>query len=166
MGRWAARRGLELWRTGSYVEMDTCFSELAVPLSIAFWVNPAKSQVPNANILGNHAGFWAGLGMEQQGNTTNAFGFGYGDGKKWLGTGPVKLAADEWQHVAVVCDGQYAIFYVNGVERSKSPAKGPLVPNPDQHFKLGLGLNPRRTAASMGYCRTCGSTAGHSRPLK
>ena len=122
--------------------MDTCFSELALPLSIAFWIKPAKSQVPNANLLGNHGDFWAGLGMEQQGNDANVFGFGYGDGTKWLGTGPVKLAADQWQHVAAVCDGRYAILYVNGVERSKSPATGPLVSNPDQHFRLGFGYKP------------------------
>jgi hypothetical protein len=122
--------------------MDTCFSELMLPLSIAFWVNPAKSQVPYANILGNHGDFWEGLGMEQEGSNTNAFSLGYGDGTKWLGTGPVKLAADQWQHVAAVCDGQFAILYVNGVERSRSPAKGPLAPNPDQQFKLGLGYKP------------------------
>jgi len=143
--RWVTGRqggALSFDGTGSCVEMDTCFSELTLPLSIAFWVNPAKSQVPYANILGNHGDFWEGLGMEQEGSNTNAFSLGYGDGTKWLGTGPVKLAANQWQHVAAVCDGRYAILYVNGVERSRSPAKGSLAPNPDQRFKLGLGYKP------------------------
>jgi hypothetical protein len=143
--QWVAGRqggALRFGGTANYVEMDTCFSELAVPLSIAFWVNPAKSQVPYANILGNHGDAWTGLGMEQEGNNTNAFSIGYGDGTKWMGTGPVKLAANQWQHVVAVCDGRHAILYVNGAERSKSPAQGPLAPNPDQHFKLGLGYRP------------------------
>jgi hypothetical protein len=77
-----------------------------------------------------------------QGCNTNAFGFGYGDGTRWLGTGPVKLAADVWQHVAIVCDGRHAIMYVNGVQKSKRPANRPLAINPYQRFRLGLGYKP------------------------
>ena len=167
--QWVAGRqgaALRFGKTASYVEMDTCFSELAVPLSIAFWVNPAKSQVPYANILGNHGDFWVGLGMEQQGNDTNAFSIGYGDGTNWLGTGPVKLAANEWQHLAAVCDGRNAILYVNGVERSKSPAQGPLAPNRDQHFKLGLGYKPEANRRFQGLLQDVRIYSRACRPLK
>ena len=150
--QWAAgRQGGTLSFGGkNYVEMDTCLPELALPLTIALWVNPANSQVENADILGNHGNGFVGLVMQQNGNNTNAFGFAYGDGTRWLGTGPVKFAANEWQHVAVVCDGQNAVFYVNGVEKSRSQAKGPLVPNADQHFMLGLGYAPNASRCFHG----------------
>ena len=130
MGRGRRGGALRFDGTGGYVEMDTCLPELAVPLSIAFWVNPAKSQVPNADILGNHGEGFLGLVVQQEQPNTNAFGFGYGDGTRWQGTGPVKLAADAWQHVAVVCDGRHAVIYVNGVEKSRAPppARWPSIP--------------------------------------
>jgi PKD repeat protein len=125
----------------SYVELDTSLPEIAVPMSIAFWVNPAESQVDYANILGNQ-GTFVGLVIQQDGNKTNTFGFMYGDGTAWMGTGYFKLAAKTWQHVAVVCDGQNVVFYVNGVEKGRGQAKRPLVPNTDLHFMLGLGYAP------------------------
>ena len=143
--QWAAGEQGGALRFGggaSYVEMDDCLPELALPMSIAFWVNPAKSQVQNADILGNHGEGFVGLSVQQQESNTNAFGFGYGDGTRWLGAGPVKLAADAWQHVAIVCDGRCAAIYVNGVEKSRSPANSPLAVNPYQRFKLGLGYKP------------------------
>ena len=69
---------------------------------------------------------------------------GYGDGAKWQGTGSVQLKAGEWQHVAVVCDGQSAVLYLNGVEKSRNAAKGPLAPNPNQNLKLGQGYHTGR----------------------
>ena len=56
----------------------------------------------------------------------------------------MQLTANAWQHVAVVCDGENAIFYVDGVEKSRGPAKGRLLPNPRQDFKLGQGYHTGR----------------------
>ena len=142
MGCGAARRGLELRRTcqlrgNGHLLLRSGRAAVDCLLGKPRQVPSRQREHPR-----QPRRLWAGLGMEQQGNNTNAFGFGYGDGTKWQGTGPVKLAADKWQHVTAVCDGQYAILYVNGVEKSKSPAKGPLVPNPDQRFRLGLGYKP------------------------
>jgi len=139
-------RGVALSFDGAddYVEADTCFPDLGMPFAIALWVNPAATQVEHADILGNHGEPFVGISIQQDGKNTNSFGFGYGDGKKWQGTGPAQLKADAWQHVAVVCDGEKAVLYVNGVEKSRDPAKGPLAPNPNQNFKLGQGYHSGR----------------------
>jgi hypothetical protein len=137
----------------SYVEMDSRLPEMALPLTVALWVNPAKSQVQNADILGNHGDAFVGLVLQQDGDNTNSYSFGYGDGTRWLGTGPVQLAANTWQHVAVVCDGRNAVLYVNGVQKSETPAKGPLATNPDLHFMLGLGYAPGNGRCFQGLLR-------------
>ena len=126
------------------VDTGTCLPNLALPLSITVWVNPAATQVMHADILGNHGEPYAGINLQQDGTKTNAFGFGYGDGQRWQGTGSAQLQADQWQHVAIVCDGQQAVLYVNGVEQSRGPAQGPLAPNPKQNFKLGQGYHSSR----------------------
>jgi alpha-galactosidase len=127
-----------------YVETDTYLPDMAIPFSIALWVNPAATQVEHADILGNHGEPFVGINIQQEGTNTNVFGSGYGDGRQWQGTGPARLNADEWQHLAVVCDGAQAVLYVNGVEKSRRPAQGPLAPNPGQNFKLGQGYHTGR----------------------
>jgi hypothetical protein len=49
-----------------------------------------------------------------------------------------------WQHLAVVCDGEKAILYVNGVEKSRGAGRGPLAANPGQNWKLGQGYHSGR----------------------
>ena len=130
--------------TDAYVETETCFPDLAMPLSIALWVNPASTQSEHADILGNHGEPFVGVNLQQEATNTNYFGFGFGDGQKWQGTGSTPLKAGRWQHLAVVCDGETSILYVNGVEKSKGPGKGRLAANPSQNFKLGQGYHSGR----------------------
>jgi hypothetical protein len=96
-----------------------------------------------ADILGNHTGF-SGLVMQQDGNKTNQFHFGYGDGKQGYGPGDVQLTAGAWQHVAVVCDGEKAFGYINGVEKSQGSSKGAFAPNLSMTFRLGQGYGEKR----------------------
>jgi hypothetical protein len=49
-----------------------------------------------------------------------------------------------WQHVAVVCDGSKAFFYVNGEVKSSGSSKGKFVPNPDMTFRLGQVYREKR----------------------
>ena len=168
--QWAAGRqggALSFGGGGSYVEMDTCFSELAVPLSIAFWVNPAKSQVPYANILGNHGDFWAGLGMEQQGNNTNAFGFGYGDGTKWLGTGPAGFAANK----SAAHDRRVRRPVRDSLRQwrreEQEPRQRPAGSQSGSAIQAGTRLQTGCEAVlPWAIAGRAESTAGHSRPLK
>ena len=126
------------------VETETFFPDLAMPFSIALWVNPAATQLEHADILGNHGEPFSGMVIQQDGKATNSFGFGYGDGKQWQGCGNARLAANVWQHIALVCDGTNALFYVDGVEKCRGPANTPIKPNPGQSFTLGLGHHTPR----------------------
>jgi len=54
------------------------------------------------------------------------------------------IKAGQWQHVAVVCNGETSILYVNGVEKSNGPGKGRMAANPGQNFKLGQGYHSGR----------------------
>jgi alpha-galactosidase len=139
-------RGMALSFDGvdDYVEADTFLPDLAMPFSIALWVNPAAAQVEHADILGNHGEPYVGISIQQDKTNTNSFGFGFGDGKKWQGAGCAQLKAGQWQHLAVVCGGQEAVLYLDGAEKCRGPGKGPLEPNPNQNFKLGQGYHSGR----------------------
>ena len=55
---------------------------------------------------------------------------------------PVGLATNIWQHVAVVYDGSYMRFYLNGVEKDSFPKTGNMDVN-DYPVVIGLdGWNP------------------------
>jgi len=121
------------------VDFKTSLENLKLPFSMVLCVRPAARQVQYADVLGNHGEPFAGLCMQQDGDKANSFGFGYGTGKEWQGTKTVQLKADVWQHLAVVCDGENAVFYVNGEEKSRNPAKGPFKANAKLTFRLGQG---------------------------
>jgi alpha-galactosidase len=137
------------FRPDSWVETDTCLADLEFPFSISFWVNPAETQLEYADILGNHADGFRGVSIQQDRRSTNLYGFGFGDGTKWQGAGPVQLAANAWQHVAVACDGTSAAIYLDGVEKDRRPTAGRFAPNPDQPFMLGLGYTSARYFAGL-----------------
>jgi hypothetical protein len=128
----------------AYVETDTFFPDLSMPFSISLWVNPAATQVQHADILGNHGEPFVGINLQQDGTNTNCFGFGFGDGTKWQGTGASPLEAGQWQHLAVVCDGETSVLYVDGAEKTRGLGLGPVAPNPSQNFKLGQGYHSGR----------------------
>lgn len=129
---------------GDLVTCDTHLSELKMPFSFSLWVNPAAAQVEYADIFGNHGEPFVGVSLQQDGRRSNVYGFGYGDGRRWQGVGPVALTAGQWQHVAIVCDGRTAIFCVNGEEKARAAAVGPVAANPGQDFKLGQGYHTGR----------------------
>ena len=54
------------------------------------------------------------------------------------------MTPGQWQHVAVVCDGSKAFFYVNGEVKTSGAAAGVLAPNPDLTFRLGQGVGAGR----------------------
>ncbi|MFI5377932.1 MAG: LamG-like jellyroll fold domain-containing protein [Tepidisphaerales bacterium] len=129
---------------GDFVETASNLPDLAMPFSITLWVRPAATQVEHADIFGNHGEPFVGISLQQDGTQTNKFGFGYGDGKKWQGTGHAQLKADQWQHLAIVCDGKDSVLYIDGVEKIRGPGQGPVAANPNQNFKLGQGYHSGR----------------------
>jgi PKD repeat protein len=140
----AGRKALSFDGAGGIVEIPTKLEDLAVPFSFTLWVNPAAEQMEYADIFGNHGGSGVGLVMQQEKGKTNVFGFGYGDGKQWQGPGTSQLTAGQWQHVAVVCDGEKAFCYINGEEKSQGSSKGMFAPNPNLTFRLGQGYGEKR----------------------
>ncbi|MEI6150335.1 MAG: LamG-like jellyroll fold domain-containing protein, partial [bacterium] len=140
----AGRAGLSFDGVDDIVEVSNRLETLAVPFTFTFWVNPAAEQVQHADILGNHSDGLTGLVMQQEGNKTNLFSFGYGDGRQGYSPGPVQLTAAAWQHVAVVCDGEKAFCYINGEEKGTGSSRGAFAPNPGLTFRLGQGYGSGR----------------------
>ena len=129
---------------GQYVQTDTILDDLKIPCTFTFWVNPDAAQGTYADIFGNHAGSTHGLVMQQEGSAANKFAFGYGSQPAPGGAGPVQLTANEWQHVAVVCDGKEVVIYLDGKQAARGAGKNPLTPNSDLGFRLGSGYREGR----------------------
>ena len=133
----AGRAALSFDGVDDIVEFPTTLEDLSLPFSIAFWVNPAALQNGMVNIFGNHP---PGIVMQNDGGG-NRFGFHC---YNHCVLGPVDLAAGQWQHVAIVCDGEKVFCYLNGVEKSNAVAKGDFQPNLDLKFRLGQGYETGR----------------------
>ncbi len=123
-----------------YVDTKSSLEKLQLPCTFAFWVKPGNTQITYADIFGNHENSTLGVVMQQNGNEFNKYSFGYGSTPPpGGGAGPVQLVADEWQHVAVVCDGKEVIIYLNGAVAARGTGVKPLTPNPNLGFRLGSG---------------------------
>ena len=97
------RTGLVLDGAGDWVEANAKLPETGQAFTIECWVRPAADQVANADIFGNHTHAGQGLVLQQDAANTNSFAFNYGDGAGgWIHTRPIQLAAERWQHVAIV----------------------------------------------------------------
>lgn len=139
------RRGaLRLNGNGQYVDTKWSLEGLRLPCTFACWVNPAATQCEYADIFGNHEGSTVGVVLQQDGPILNQYGFGYGSTPVGGSAGPLRLTADVWQHVAVVCDGKEVILYLNGQEVARGKGENPITPNPNLGFRLGSGFNGGR----------------------
>ena len=134
------RAGLVLDGTGDWVEADAKLPALSQERTIECWVRPAAQQVVNADIFGNHAHGGQGFVLQQDAGNTNSFAFNYGNGAGgWIYTRPIKLAAEHWQHVAIVKSPKELKFYLNGVLLDSVVATTPVIPSP-LSFRVGLGF--------------------------
>ena len=151
----AGRNALSFNGQWATVETGTNLEDLTVPFTIAFWVNPAPKQRVCANIFGNRGfqGNAGGFHMEQNQLEMNSYSFSYVNGQNVSATAPVQLAADEWQHVAVTCDGSSIIFYVNGVEKTRAAATAAFVPNRNMPLLLGAWTQNRYFAGHLSDFR-------------
>jgi len=126
--------------SGQYVNTGTYFPELTGDFTVALWVNPAATQVPYADIWGNHVGGFRGMVMQQEYTNTNLYRFAWGNGSSWTGSASFQLAANQWQHVTAVRRGDQAIVHINGVEVSRvAVLPGAILPNPNMNFAIGNG---------------------------
>lgn len=137
----AGRRGgaLRFNGKGQYVDTKWNLEGLDLPCTFAFWVNPADSQGGYADIFGNHEGASLGLVLQQNGTELNKYSFAYAATPAPGGAGPLQLTANEWQHVAIVCDGKDVIIYRNGKEVARGAGANQLTPNLGLNFRLASG---------------------------
>jgi hypothetical protein len=66
----------------------------------------------------------------------NKYSFRYSSTPVDSGAGPVQLTANEWQHVAAVCDGKAVVLYLNGKEVARGVGN-PIKLGPHMEFLLG-----------------------------
>ena len=122
-------------------EDDAFAADAPIPLcgdfTIGCWVNPGCSQRSYANLLASHNDDQGrnhrGVSLEQDGDKTNSYYLIAGTGTQWIGTSATtQLKPDEWQHFAVVRQGEKLTHYLNGVVSAETqvPA-GPLAPATD-----------------------------------
>jgi hypothetical protein len=136
------RAGLVLDGTGDWVETDLKLPEPRNEVTFECWVRPAAQQVPYADIFGYHTHAGVGFALQQNGSNTNSYAFAYSNGAGgWIGTKPINLAADRWQHVAIVKSPKELKFYLNGILLDSVAATLPLVEPTPMSFRIGLGFD-------------------------
>jgi hypothetical protein len=85
-------------------------------LTIAFWINPARTQRTHTDIMGGHQGN-QGWTIQQHGNDHNRYSFLWRCRGQWVGWNAAhstKLPADQWSHFAVQKAGNRLRHYLNG----------------------------------------------------
>ena len=101
---------------GSFIDSGAPLADLGPEFTIECQVKPARQQVENANIFGNHVTGGLGMVMQQDGANANRFAFAYGIGAGgWLTTKPINLTPERWQHLAVVKSRHEVRLYLNGI---------------------------------------------------
>ncbi|MCY2992357.1 MAG: alpha-galactosidase [Planctomycetota bacterium] len=123
--------------------IDTGFrqQELGDEFTVECWVNPAQQQNPYADVFGNHVGEGLGFVLEQEGSSTNQFLAAYGAGAgRWVVTSAAALAADRWQHVALVKTREELRLFLNGVLVAAEPDSAPARPS-TMPVAVGLGYS-------------------------
>ncbi len=127
----------------SWVDTGIMQKDLGEAFTVECWVKPAGQQNRYADIFGNHVGEGLGFVLQQDASATNQFigGYGAGDGK-WVLTDAVSLAADRWQHVALVKIRKGIRFYVNGVLVAERQGPAPAPPSP-MPVAVGLGYTDK-----------------------
>lgn len=128
--------------TDGCVRMERPVTPSGTGFTLGCWVRPGAVQAPWANLLSchnddggrNHRGF----SLEQAGAATNRFYLIGGTGQGWEGTGvTTQLRADEWQHFAVVREGNHVRHYLNGILSAEGEVGDrPFVPATDA-FRIG-----------------------------
>ncbi|MBU3665441.1 MAG: hypothetical protein FGM15_06135 [Chthoniobacterales bacterium] len=138
---------LSLKGAGDYIDTLIPSAALGDTFTVECWVKPDAQQNPYANIFGNHADQGYGFVMQQDGATLNRYSVSYGaqtETVSWVTTPPVQLAANKWQHVALVKTPETLSFYLDGKEVASVPATPPAAPAPTT-IRIGLGYtDPQR----------------------
>ncbi len=124
----------------SFVQAKTNLPALGDSFTIECWVKPAAEQVPYADILGNHAGDFTGLAVQQEGSQSNHYYFTYGTGSGWVYSHTFSLVANEWQHLAITKSATTLRVFLNGLPIDSIPVQHPIASGTTP-FMAGLGIS-------------------------
>src|SRR3989344_2321566 len=102
---------------------DSASLDISGDMSISMWINPEATQAVNVNPLrkGNN------YAIEMNGtvdSNTYFFGWEVSGGSNTCYTDGFTLAADVWQHVAIVKSGAVRTVYINGVQDTGATCTG------------------------------------------
>ena len=122
-------KSLHLDGNNDHIDLGNWFTYQT--FTIEMWVNPGATQQQYADIIdNNHTGGHSWV-FQQDGNNTNSYVFGGG----FTGIAGINLAANSWQHVAIVATPTTKKVYVNGVLVGSS--NGGNIPYGSQFFRIG-----------------------------
>ncbi|MBF0555365.1 MAG: hypothetical protein HQK96_12555 [Nitrospirae bacterium] len=99
-------------KTQTLIYLDNNFT-------IELSVKPKIKQVPYADIISNHPGFYDHEGFAIE-NTdpvnpnNNVYGFGIGNGHEWTGYAKFALKVNRWNHIVIVNENNKITAYLNG----------------------------------------------------
>ncbi len=124
----------------SWIDTGVAQKELGDEFTVECWVKPAAQQNAHADVFGNHVSEGMGFVLQQDSGNTNQFVAGYGAGPNhWVLAPAVPLAADRWQHVALVKTREEISLYINGVQVAVQQDAAPIQ------------LSPMPVAVGLGY---------------
>lgn len=133
--------------TNDRVDLGTNFSSVITgtnSFSIECWVYPENTQVPYADIWGNHTDNVTGIVMQQNATTLNQFEWGWGNGSAWETSGAsglFNLNTQSWNHIIAIRDGSNIYTYLNSTLVNTASNSSNVVPNTSFNFQIGTGYN-------------------------
>lgn len=118
---------------GAYV--DAGASSTISPVTIEAWVNLNRYDTPNifktiVQINTHYGSNWSDSAFYISNGYLNAY---------TAGTSATRIALNQWVHVAMVNDGSYIRFYINGQQDSNTCATSPVWQNGWSFIRLGGG---------------------------
>ena len=115
----------------SWIDTGISQEALGSEFTVECWVNPAAQQNRLRQHFRNHLGEGVGFVLQQDGAGTNQFMAAYGAGENhWVLNEAVPLAADRWQHVALVKTRAALRLYLNGIIVAEMEDAAPARPSP------------------------------------
>lgn len=122
----------------NYVSLGSFFTYQT--FTIGLWVNPGTTQTTYADIFdNNHTGSQSFV-LQQDGNSTNIYGFGVSDGSGSISSSSnIAVVANAWTHLAFTFSpSSRVIAYVNGAFHSQGAlANGRTINYAGQSLALG-----------------------------
>ena len=117
-------------------------------ISIDLLVSPGVGQVPNADILSNHAGDFRGIAFEQSGEQQNSYSVVLGNGKEWMHAGELNLQPGRPHYISLQVKGEQTELYLDGKLIARNALDAPVA-STNRPFYLGNWIGGDREFNGM-----------------